>query len=544
MIKQKKILILVLNNKCNNACSFCTVSREGNQNPAFVLKKIEESAKSGFERIDFSGSEPTLNKHLFSYIEKAKKEGFKKRTLFTNGRLLYYKDFSERLAFAGINKIIFSLYSSSRKEHDFFTRSPNSFDQLIEGVKNAKSLKLSLGANLVVDKKNIKSIDNTIVFFKKLGIEFFIIFPVIASLYSLDSEVVLDKDYIFSGDDLKSLTKRLSGSLLSGLSIATNFIPFCFHSSKKIEIKSNKDLKKVFLVSESGWEMGLDEVINNITAFRKECVSCNRKDTCEGQIKSINFRDNYFSFWVTSDLHAASENKKRLSVIFKDASRLTWDRALFLGDTVEGEKGSSEFKFFNNFFKRYFTWEKAMFVLGNHDYTYKKNKPNLNPYKEFISSDLFYSRDVGNIRFICLPIDAYESVSSNSSFPRGLRKDSFFQLRKLLKSNDYMIKVVLSHLPFGLYLVGRKEEPLEELIPEKDMPDIWISGHSEFKSFQAVEKHKETFFINCAHTLHKMESKFILFQRKSSHVILKTRNHLRATFIGKDICFDIKKKVL
>ncbi len=358
MPKNKKVLVLALTNKCNNACAFCNSLKEGRQDAQFILRQIKAAANKGFKSVDFTGSEPTLNEYIFTYIKKAKENGFEKLTLFTNGRRLYYKKFCAESLFSGITKIIFSIYSHDGRKHDQLMRSPNSYDQLIEGIRNAKNLKAELGANLVVGRRNIHDIYETIKFFHGLGIEFFMVSPVLPDLYNdFAFQVDLDKDFILSYRETKRLAKVLGRCSSSGLDVCTNFIPFCFHPEKSATVKNNRRLSKVIIVSESGKKTAMDEVVGNMFSRKEICVDCTRSDICEGELNTIDFQKKYLSFWLASDLHASADNAGRLKSVFEDAGNVIWDKALFVGDTVKGDRGKTAFEFFNRFSNRtYVTW--------------------------------------------------------------------------------------------------------------------------------------------------------------------------------------------
>ena len=79
---------------CNNNCKFCFQDRRG---PLFrskkaIINELIEKRKNGFLKVVFEGGEITLRKDIFEIIGYAKKLGFKKVEIQSNGRMFAYKE--------------------------------------------------------------------------------------------------------------------------------------------------------------------------------------------------------------------------------------------------------------------------------------------------------------------------------------------------------------------------------------------------------------------------------------------------------------------
>jgi len=145
--------------KCNNHCIFCYEKfnygcfQEKTTNE--VKKEILAAKKLGKLKLNLLGGEPTIRPDIFCLIEYAKRIGFKSVLITTNGRMFAYLDFAYRIIKSGVSEIVFSLHGHQSKIHDFLTKSPGSFNQLIRGIENLKKLKFNrIGANIVINKKN------------------------------------------------------------------------------------------------------------------------------------------------------------------------------------------------------------------------------------------------------------------------------------------------------------------------------------------------------------------------------------------------------
>lgn len=143
--KKIKRLHIQTFDSCNNNCLFCLDGRRGRggysispfkDNLKGFLKHLIEARKQGVNSILFTSGEPTLNKNLVRMIELSKKTGCRDICLVTNGRSLSCKDFCQELLDAGITEINISVHGFDKKTHNSLTRSPESFEETLHGIKN------------------------------------------------------------------------------------------------------------------------------------------------------------------------------------------------------------------------------------------------------------------------------------------------------------------------------------------------------------------------------------------------------------------------
>ena len=120
------------------------------------------------------GLEPTIRPDILKIINIAKKLKFKQVGMTTNGRLLSYEKFCEKLLKTNIDQIVISLHGNNSQLHDSQTRVKGSFEQTVEGIKNLLKLKnerTSILVNLSVNQHNYKHMGETAEFVHNLGIK-------------------------------------------------------------------------------------------------------------------------------------------------------------------------------------------------------------------------------------------------------------------------------------------------------------------------------------------------------------------------------------
>lgn len=540
---KKKILIVELNNQCNNSCFFCSVDKSGNCLKEFLLNQIEYAGHSGFKNIDFTGSEPTLNTNLFEYIKKAAESGFKNITIFTNGRMFCYADYCSQLIDSGVNKIIFSLHADTAALHDKISNAKGSFAQLVKGIRQiGNNRNLILGGYLTIHKRNLGRIDKTIEFFDRQGLKFFILSPVLPGPFELKNSVDLDRDIILSINDIDKIKRRLIK--INKPNISLNFIPHCLLVCKgNWEIKNQKGLSNCTIISENGRKIEkLKNIIDGITHQKEQCFKCSKKSVCEGELNNIDVENRYLAFWCISDLHVSESYKEHAAMIFKDVNNLIWSKAFFIGDIIDGDKGKGAYIVYKNLLSSYLKDKNIYHLAGNHEYVYKKDLFILPEYKNIIFQTSLFSMEIGNICFILLPINLKQSDLQCPQI-NEINNDTFIKLYNLLEKKINKIRIVMSHFPVNQTKVERMQgKDLSRLIPKEIMPEIWISGHSS-EGFEVIKKQfDDTFFFDCNIPIKSLQSRFFLFENGSPFIIIKVRNHFFKKFVGKDIHINIGKE--
>jgi len=151
---------------CNCRCKHCFVSNRIIEHKPIDLQKImKEITYSKATRVNIFGGEPTIQKEFFPLLKYSKSLGLF-TSLSTNGRMLSYKPFIEKLKREGIDFINVSLYGDTKEIHDNITQVKGSFDQTIKGIQNIVKSKLNFSITIVIMKQNYEQLINIV---KKLN---------------------------------------------------------------------------------------------------------------------------------------------------------------------------------------------------------------------------------------------------------------------------------------------------------------------------------------------------------------------------------------
>lgn len=145
----------------------------GDRTTKDIFEELRRGRRLGFECVEFTGGEPTVRPDFLALVGEAKRLGYKIINTGTNGRLFSYKNFCHEAFQQGLTGVNFALHGSSAKLHDAITRTPGSFKQAIQGIKNVlkePSLK-DVYLLSVISRLNISDVGNLTRLVREIGIK-------------------------------------------------------------------------------------------------------------------------------------------------------------------------------------------------------------------------------------------------------------------------------------------------------------------------------------------------------------------------------------
>jgi MoaA/NifB/PqqE/SkfB family radical SAM enzyme len=144
---------------CNNRCTFCAVGTrtQVDGHPTRQREYLDEYRKRGVHMVDFDGGEPTLNPELIGLVRHARRIGYDRVNVTTNGRMCFYEDFAHKLVTSGLTTLLFSVHGPDAKTHAQQVGVPEAFEQTVGGIRHARKHAppgVELGMNVTVTKGN------------------------------------------------------------------------------------------------------------------------------------------------------------------------------------------------------------------------------------------------------------------------------------------------------------------------------------------------------------------------------------------------------
>ena len=166
---------LALTYGCNNQCGHCYNEPDRFTMPSLSQKHwfdiIDKLMHVGVPHVIFTGGEATLHPDLTKLIAYADSMGMV-TGLNTNGRRMAKLSYSQELAQAGLNHVQVTLGSSRPAVHDSMMGAA-SFNQTVQGIRNALASHIHCITNTTLMRCNMDHVEEIIDFLYDLGIRTF-----------------------------------------------------------------------------------------------------------------------------------------------------------------------------------------------------------------------------------------------------------------------------------------------------------------------------------------------------------------------------------
>jgi len=271
---------------CNNLCQFCVQgdkrNKYGNRSLEEIKESLAQAKKEGSNGVVFTGGEPTIYPDILAAVKYAYDLGFKNIQIQSNGRMFAYLEFCKKLVEAGANEFSPALHGSSPEIHDELTRSPGAWQQVVQGIKNLKSLGKYLLTNTVINSKNYKDLPNLAQLFVNLDVDQF----QFAFVHILGT-AAKNRDWLVPkmSEVMPYVRKGLDIGIKANKVVMTEAIPFCLMHDYEDYIAEKIIPETKIVDAESTIENFSDYRLNKGKTKREECKICKFFKLCEGSWK-------------------------------------------------------------------------------------------------------------------------------------------------------------------------------------------------------------------------------------------------------------------
>ncbi len=278
-----KKVIMNVTYKCNNRCTFCAVGTRTQFDGNFDRQRelLAKYRARGVELVDFDGGEPTLNPNLFRLVKLARRMGYTKVNVTTNGRMAMYDEYAERLVQSGITSLLFSIHGATRHIHAANVGVPEAFDQTLDGVKNCVRLAppgLELGANITLTRSNVKSLADVAALIHELGlnwlnVQFLTPFGRATNTVNPDTQAAADA------------TMRMIDAWKDKLKICVINLPWCYMPGYEEYLMGDLLKLERHMLFVNNEEVNLFEYLREQREYTHKCAGCARRVFCGGFYK-------------------------------------------------------------------------------------------------------------------------------------------------------------------------------------------------------------------------------------------------------------------
>lgn len=166
------LLDVILGYDCNLACDYCTITeamRERALETGPLLATMRRARGLDYDRIAFTGGEPTLRRDLVGLIKAAHSLGYGDVKLQSNG-LLFTPANVERLVAAGVTRFHVSIHTHRPDAYDRLVRRANSFPLMEQGLRSVVASGLPVVVDAIVKSDTYRELPDALAWVAERGV--------------------------------------------------------------------------------------------------------------------------------------------------------------------------------------------------------------------------------------------------------------------------------------------------------------------------------------------------------------------------------------
>jgi AdoMet-dependent heme synthase len=218
---------------CNLRCVHCRATATELSSPTDLptraaLGIIDQIAAAANPILVLSGGEPLYRSDIFQLARYATDKGLRV-ALATNGTLVT-KDVARMIVDAGVRRVSISLDGADAITHDAFRGIPGAFDAAVHGLRNLKSLGMSVQINMTIARHNAHQLPDVLQLARNLGadaLHTFLLVPVGCGVDIASEQMVPPEEYE------RMLNWFYDQSLVGGIELKATCAPHYFRVARQ-----------------------------------------------------------------------------------------------------------------------------------------------------------------------------------------------------------------------------------------------------------------------------------------------------------------------
>ena len=168
------LLDVIVGYDCNLACTYCTITpemRARSLSPQAIVNEMRAARVRDFDRISFTGGEPTIRGDLIGLIHAAARLGFRDVKVQSNGLLFASMANVERLVDAGVTTFAVSIHTHERAAYERMVRRAGAYDAMVQGLDNLVARGVAPWADVIITTETAPRLARAIAWLAERGVE-------------------------------------------------------------------------------------------------------------------------------------------------------------------------------------------------------------------------------------------------------------------------------------------------------------------------------------------------------------------------------------
>jgi cyclic pyranopterin phosphate synthase len=167
------LLDVILLYDCNLACDYCTITpamRARALTTADVVRALRDGRAEGYDRVSFTGGEPTIRADLLGLVRQARALGYASVKVQSNGLVFATAANVARLIDAGVTEVHVSIHTHDPRAYDALVRREGAFPLMVAGLRNLVASAIPLAADVIVKTDTAPRLVDAIAWLHQQGV--------------------------------------------------------------------------------------------------------------------------------------------------------------------------------------------------------------------------------------------------------------------------------------------------------------------------------------------------------------------------------------
>jgi len=287
------LIDIIMGYGCNVQCDYCTITNEmrpKNLTTSDIVSALEWGRKEGLRDVAFGGGEPTIRKDLVKLVALARKLGFEKIKVSSNGLMYSYPDFVHSLVSAGVNQFNISFMGWNGGMYRKIMGREEHFDLVRKGVDNLVDEDATIVGDVIMKDDTYQELPEIVEFWAELGVERFVFW-----LVSLTDRNRENRSSLVPVSTLRPYVfKAFEQGRRRGIPVYSRHIPRCMLPGYLEHIWDVRTDRVLIVTPDSSFWLSESRITAN--TFVEQCGECEVREGCMG------IRQDYLEFIGESEV--------------------------------------------------------------------------------------------------------------------------------------------------------------------------------------------------------------------------------------------------
>jgi cyclic pyranopterin phosphate synthase len=220
------LLDVIVGYDCNLYCDYCTISpamRQRSLSAPAIVAELRRGRRDGYQRVSFTGGEPTIRADLLPLIREARALGYDHVKVQTNGLLLAEPANLDRLLGAGVDRVHLSIHTHRVDRYDALVRRAGAYEAMVSAVESLAERDVDFVADVILKTDTFEDLPDAIAWLQQRGVRKVDLWFVSLTDHNADNLESMPK----MTEVVPTLRRALSSPSAQAMEIRSLHIPRC-----------------------------------------------------------------------------------------------------------------------------------------------------------------------------------------------------------------------------------------------------------------------------------------------------------------------------